>query len=74
MIDESGDDEFFSGAESQGYAGLLDKRFSEVEAPAGILLDFSGKDRYEMKGYPVVDSAGRLQNTRGIAIDRELRH
>jgi hypothetical protein len=69
LIDIHGDDKYETRTESQGYA-KPEPGFPESEWPVGMLLDLEGNDEFEQPYATNPDSAGRIQNRQGIAVDR----
>jgi hypothetical protein len=68
LIDSAGDDAYKAQVRSQGYAGP-DPEFPPSEWPTGILLDFGGDNHFNMPYSATVDTAGRVRNKQGIAIN-----
>jgi hypothetical protein len=69
IVDVDGDDHYKAKINSQGYAGSPEPGFPGKEWPTGILLDLGGRDVFDQPYTDEVNSAGRIQNKQGVAID-----
>ncbi len=69
LIDEQGDDHYDALRDSQGFSKPA-KDIPATQWPTGILLDLGGSNVFVQPYTDVVDSNGRIQNRRGIAIDK----
>lgn len=69
LVDSDGDDHYKAKIDSQGYSGRPEPGFPENEWPTGILLDLGGANSFDLPYTEEVNSAGRIQNRQGVAID-----